>query len=98
MKIFYSSPGMEDVWQIHFSELAGQDYAVPGLFTANVYDDQPAALPVAPYVAPPKGQQAPPAPAHNGTAYWFKISAQPDGTFTVSNTRNGFSKTYRSSS
>jgi hypothetical protein len=31
---------------------------------------------------------------HNGTAYWFKISAQQDGTFTVSNTRNGFSKTY----
>jgi hypothetical protein len=95
MKIFYSSPGMEDVWQIHFSELAGQDYAVPGLFTANLYDEQPAALPVSPFVAPPQGQQAPPAPVHNGTAYWFKISAQQDGTFTVSNTRNGFSKTYR---
>lgn len=95
MKIFYSSPGMEDVWQIHFSELAGQDYAVPGLFIANLYDEPPAALPVAPFVAPPQGQQAPPAPVHNGTAYWFKISAQQDGTFTVSNTRNGFSKTYR---
>ena len=95
MKIFYSSPGVEDVWQIHFSQLAGQDYAVPGLFTANLYDDQPTALPVSPFVAPPQGQEAPPAPVHNGTAYWFKISAQQDGTFTVSNTRNGFSKTYQ---
>jgi L-ascorbate metabolism protein UlaG (beta-lactamase superfamily) len=95
MKIFYSSPGMEDIWQIHFSELAGQDYAVPGLFTANIYDDQPSALPVSPFVAPPQGQQPPPAPGHNGTAYWFKISAQQDGTFTVTNTRNGFSKAYK---
>jgi L-ascorbate metabolism protein UlaG (beta-lactamase superfamily) len=95
MRIFYSSPGMEDVWQLHFSELAGQEYAVPGLFTANLYDAQPAALPVAPFVAPAEGQQAPPPPAHDGPAYWFKISARQDGSFTVTNARNGFSKTYR---
>jgi L-ascorbate metabolism protein UlaG (beta-lactamase superfamily) len=94
MKIFHSSPGVEDIWQIHFSELSGQEYAVPGLFTANLYDDQPTALPVAPFVAPPQGQQAPPAPGHSGTAYWLKISAREDGTFTVTNTRNGFQKTY----
>jgi len=35
-----------------------------------------------------------PAPVHNGKAYWIKISAQADGTFTVTNQRNGFSKTY----
>jgi hypothetical protein len=28
-------------------------------------------------------------------AYWIKVSAQADGTFTVTNARNGFSKTYR---
>ena len=28
-------------------------------------------------------------------AYWIKLSAQQDGTFTVTNSRNGFSKTYR---
>ncbi|HVH26783.1 MAG TPA: MBL fold metallo-hydrolase [Vicinamibacterales bacterium] len=94
MKIFYSSPGVEDIWQIHFSQLAGQEYAVPGLFTANLYDSQPETLPVAPFVAPPQGQQAPPAPEHNGTAYWFKISAREDGSFSVANARNGFSKTY----
>ena len=27
-------------------------------------------------------------------AYWLKVSALPDGTFTITNPRNGFSKTY----
>jgi competence protein ComEC len=29
-------------------------------------------------------------------AKWIKLSAAPDGTFTVTNSRNGFSKTYKS--
>ena len=37
---------------------------------------------------------APPPPAHNGPAHWIKVTAQRDGTFTVTNTRNGFAKTY----
>jgi hypothetical protein len=36
-----------------------------------------------------------PAPPHNGTAFYLKVSAQQDGTVTVTNARNGFSKTYR---
>ena len=32
---------------------------------------------------------------HNGKAYYIKVTAQQDGTFTVTNTRNNFSKTYR---
>ena len=36
-----------------------------------------------------------PGPAHTGPAFMIKVSAQADGTFTVTNTRNGFSKTYR---
>ena len=57
---------------------------------------------------PPAGTGAPPAgaPAGGGggrggggaaahtPAYWIKLSVQPDGTFTVTNNRNGFSKTY----
>jgi len=39
-------------------------------------------------------RSAPPPPAHNGTAYWIKVTARTDGTFTVTNTRNGFAKTY----
>jgi len=32
---------------------------------------------------------------HNGKGYFIKVTAQADGTFTVTNTRNNFSKTYR---
>lgn len=98
MKIFYSSPGLEDIWQMHFSLLSGQEYAVPGMFIANVFDQQPPAMPVAPFALPPQGQEAPPAPQHDGPAYYFKVLAQQDGTFTVTNTRNAFSKTYRAAS
>jgi L-ascorbate metabolism protein UlaG (beta-lactamase superfamily) len=95
MKIFFTSPNLEDVWQIHFSQLSGQEYTVPGMFIANLFDQQQEAMAVAPLPPPPQGQQAPPAPEHNGKAYYFKISAQRDGVFTVTNTRNGFTKTYR---
>ena len=37
----------------------------------------------------------PPPPAHNGAAYWIKVSARDDGSFTVTNARNGFSKDVR---
>ena len=30
MKTVYSSPGLEDLWQMHFSLLSGQEYTVPG--------------------------------------------------------------------
>jgi hypothetical protein len=95
MKILYSSPGLEDLWQLHFSMLSGQEYTVPGLFIANSVDEPQATVPVAPLPPPQPGQGAPPAPVHNGTAYWIKVSAQPDGSFTVTNSRNGFSKTYK---
>ena len=94
MKVLHTSPGLQDLWQIHFSVLSGQEYTVPGMFIANVVDDQPPAMAVAPVPLPQPGDNAPPPPAHNGTAYWIKVSAQTDGTFTVTNSRNGFSKTY----
>ena len=93
MQIIHSAPGLEDLWQVHFSSLSGQEYTVPGMFIANIIDQQPDAMPVAP--APPPGPGAAPAPVHNGAAYWIKVSAQQDGAFTVTNARNGFSKTYR---
>ena len=98
MKIIYSSPGLEDLWQMHFSLLSGQEYTAPGMFIANMLDDQPTSMPLDPMTAPQPGSGAPPPPAHNGTAYWIKVSAQTDGTFTVTNTRNGFSKTYKAKS
>ena len=95
MKVIHASPGLEDLWQIHFSLLSGQEYTVPGMFIANLLDDPQASIPVDPLAAPAPGSNAPPPPAHNGAAHWFKVSAQADGTFTVTNGRNGFSKTYR---
>jgi competence protein ComEC len=95
MRVLFSSPGLEDLWQMHFSLLSGQEYTVPGAFIANQIDQPDAALPIAAWTPPPQGQQAPPAPVHNGKAYYFKIAAQQDGTFTITNMRNNFSKTYR---
>jgi len=94
MKVMFSSPGLEDLWQIHFSLLSGQEYTVPGMFIANGVDEQPAAMPIAATPAPAPGPGAAPPPVHNGAANWIKVSAREDGSFTVTNARNGFSKTY----
>jgi competence protein ComEC len=94
MQTLHSSPGLEDLWQIHFSQLSGQEYTQPGMFIANSIDESQTTIPIAPISAAPAGPGAPPAPVHNGKAYWIKLSAQQDGSFTVTNTRNGFSKTY----
>lgn len=96
MRVLHSSPGLEDLWQIHFSLLSGQEYTVPGMFIANGVDETPAAMPIAAMTPPPGGPGAPPPPAHNGQAYWIKVSAMEDGSFTVTNQRNGFTKRYGS--
>ena len=64
---------------------------------ANQQDEPMESMPIEPRSSPPAGSPAPPPASHNGPAHWIKVSAQQDGTFTVTNTRNGFSKTYRSS-
>jgi beta-lactamase superfamily II metal-dependent hydrolase len=94
MKVIHSTPGMEDLWQMHFSVLSGQEYTVPGMFIANSLDEELPAIPVAPAPLPAPGPNTPPPPAHNGKAYWIKVSAQANGDFTVINSRNGFAKTY----
>jgi beta-lactamase superfamily II metal-dependent hydrolase len=92
MRVLASSPGLEDLWQMHFSLLSGQEYTRPGMFIANNFDDPMPTLPVQPIAAP--GPGAPQPPQHNGPAFWFKVSAKQDGSFTVTNQRNGFTKTY----
>jgi beta-lactamase superfamily II metal-dependent hydrolase len=94
MKVLFSSPGLEDLWQLHFSLLSGQEYTVPGAFIANWADEASAAMPLQPMAPPQPGASAPPPPAHNGPAFWIKVAARDDGAFTVTNARNGFSKTY----
>ena len=94
MRVLFSSPGLEDLWQLHFSQLSGQEYTVPGMFIANVIDEPLSAMPIEPVVFTPPGPGTPAPPAHNGSAFWLKLSARRDGSFEVTNARNGFKKTY----
>jgi competence protein ComEC len=84
-----SSPGLEDIWQLHFSvqrpanprfeetgQPGGTDLNAPEAFIANL-------------------DAAPPTHA---PAYALKISVRPDGSFAVTNTRNGYSKEYKAGS
>jgi len=66
-EVLASSPGLEDLWQAHASELAPESNR-PDEFIANLTADCEGRL--------------------------IKVSAQRDGTFTVTNSRNGFSKSY----
>ncbi len=136
MRTLYTSPGLEDIWQLHWAYAAGVELNSPSLFIANV--EEAATLANA-LLNPPgtfgqgrgagagPGAGAPPAPApptgaapnppaggapgaaapvpsgraggggrggHTGPAFLIKVSAQADGSFTVTNTRNDFSKNY----
>jgi competence protein ComEC len=148
MQTILSSPGLEALWQMHWSYNGMIELNSPGVYIANIEDmptiagvltappcgggpgTGPAAAPgaapgaaapapaptpaptpapapsaAAPGATPAAGAQplpaAPPAAGRgrgNQTghtpAYWLRVSAQPDGSFTISNPRNGFSKTY----
>jgi competence protein ComEC len=69
--VLRASPGLEDIWQVHYSATGTKETNPPADFIAN-----------------PDGPDE---------FKMIKLSAQPDGTFTVTNTRNGFSKTYKPS-
>ena len=42
MQILHTSPGLEDIWQLHWAYAAGMEWNTPGLFIANIED--PAAI------------------------------------------------------
>ena len=67
-RIIKGSPGLEDLWQLHYAVQGGADHNVAEALIANVDDT---------------------------TAHEITISAQRTGSFTVTNGRNGRSKTYR---
>ena len=69
-EIIRSSPGFEDLWQLHYSENVSKDVNPPEQFIATMESAQ----------------------GHKG--YSFKLSARTDGSFTITNERNGFSKEY----
>jgi beta-lactamase superfamily II metal-dependent hydrolase len=136
MHILHTSPGLEDIWQLHWAYGAGVEENSPGLFIANIEDPAvlagvitgasgggrpgggpgPGAGPGGPPPQAPPAGAAPGAPGapgaggragmmpggpgggrggHTGPAFWIKVSAQTDGSFTVTNTRNNFTKTYQ---
>ena len=67
-QIVRSSPGLEDLWQLHYALAGGKENNAPDAFLADT--------------------------AEFGTGNYIKLSASKDGSFTVFNSRNKFSKTY----
>jgi competence protein ComEC len=67
--ILRATPGLEDIWQVHYSAAGAKDTNPLPDFIANL--DQPA-----------------------DEFAMIKLVVQPNGTYTITNTRNGFTKTY----
>ena len=78
-QILQAAPRLEHLWQNHYSVAGGDEHNMPERFIANLQDETPG-----------QGNQG----VHMGAAHWIKVSARRDGTFTVTNSRNGFSRTY----
>lgn len=153
MNALWTSPGLQDLWQLHWAYAAGLEYNTPGLFIANIEDPATVAgvltgaISAGGFGGPGggrggRGASGAPAPGgfgggpgggpagafgggpggasgggrggpggggrggsgggrggaaggHTGPAFYIKVSAFADGTFTVTNTRNNFSKTYQ---
>ena len=74
---------LDHLWQNHYSVVGGEEHNMPERFIANLDDGGRS----------DRGT-ADTTPVHMGTAHWIKLSAHSDGRFTVTNSRNGFSRSY----
>jgi len=68
-QIMHSSPGMEDIWQLHYSIEGGKDNNSPDTFIANTDEV-------------------------GDVGNWILVTVHPDGSFTVYNSRNKYTKNY----
>lgn len=68
-QVIRKSPGLEDIWQLHYSIPGGKENNAPDMFIANT-DEQ-------------------------CEAKWISLTARPDGSFSITNTRNRYSKSYK---
>jgi hypothetical protein len=68
-QIVKSSPGLQDLWQVHFAMAGGKETNVPDSMVANLEEQC-------------------------GGRY-LHVSANSDGSFSVTNQRNNFSKSYK---
>jgi competence protein ComEC len=97
-QILESSPGLEDLWQLHWSYWGGIEHNAPGVMIANV--DEPAQLAAIVAGSAANGQAAGTPPAGPGgnanhvPAHYLRVTARAEGSFAVMNSRNGYSKTY----
>ena len=71
------SPGLEDIWQLHYAVDAGERNS-PEQLIANTKVGGTAASGV----------------PDETTANYIQVTARPDGSFTVTNSRNGYHKDY----
>jgi competence protein ComEC len=98
MGVLQSSPGLEDIWELHWAYAGGLEFNPPGRFIANEEDPDKVADFVLHPDAPPSAAgrgRGPGGTAGHTPAYWIKVTAHADGSFTVLNARNNFSKTYQ---
>jgi len=68
--IIHGTPGFQDLWQLHYSELVDKLHNPPNDFVASLDEID--------------------------HGYEFKMTVHPDGSFSMKNTRNGFTKEYAS--
>lgn len=68
IKIVRATPGLEDLWQLHYSVASPKEVNVPDSFIANVDEID--------------------------EGFGVKVAAEKDGSFTVTNARNKYSKAY----
>jgi len=71
MRVVHTSPGLEDLWQLHYAEEGGKEHNVADSFIANVDE--------------------------HCTGQYIKLTAEGNGSFTVWNQRNKFTKIYKAS-
>jgi competence protein ComEC len=64
----HNSPGLQDLWQLHYAMDSDKAHNVPETFIANLDE--------------------------KCEGKYIKITAEPNGTFTVLNSRNNYKKTY----
>jgi len=79
-EILKDSPGLEDLWQNHYSVAGGSEHNRPEPYIANLDTGS----------ASSEGQTL----VHMGPSNWIKLSARSDGSFTVTNSRSGETKRY----
>ena len=92
-RVLHESAGLEDLWQLHWSYNVGLDNA-PGRVRRQRRRGGDASRRVLDGAGARRAAAADAAGGAHSPAHLIKVTAQQDGTFTVTNTRNGFSKTY----